>query len=143
MTLPTEILSLLKSENFCFLATSYQDHPHVSLMNFTYLEDEGLIIISSRRDTTKVSHIRKNPDVAVLLYNLGTEGKMPVSCTIYGTATEVSSDRSHLYREKHYKKHAHMGKFIVGENISVITIRINSTSLSDVEDRVRSWSIKT
>jgi hypothetical protein len=33
-----------------------------------------------------------------------------------------------------------MGAFILGENISVITVRINHASLSDVKDSVRNWS---
>ena len=140
MNMPVEVEKLLKTENFCFLATSYQDYPHVCLMNFTYLADEELIILSSRKDTTKVNHIKSNPDVALLLYNLGGSGEMPISCTLNGTATLVSPDSNPHYRKYHYKKHLHMGTFIMGENISVITVRIKHAALSDVEDKVRTWT---
>ncbi len=140
MKMPVEIEKLLKTENFCFLATSYQDYPHVCLMNFTYLEDEELIILSSREDTTKVIHIKNNPVVALLLYNLGGSGEMPISCTLNCTAALVSPESDTHYREYHYKKHPNMGTFIMGKNISVITVRIKHAALSDVEDKVRTWS---
>ncbi len=140
MNIPPEILNLLKTEKFCSLATCYQDHPHVSLMNFTYLEEEALIILSSREDTTKVNHIKKNPAVAVLFFNLGNNGDLPLSCTLYGTAAVIDPDKDRFYRESHYKKNNDMGKFILEENISVITVSINQAVLSDVEDSVRTWS---
>jgi general stress protein 26 len=140
MNMPEEIEKLLKTENFCILATSYQDHPHVSLMNFTYLEEENLILLSSREDTTKVRNIKNNPEVALLLYNLGGNGEGPVSCTIHGTSTVAGSYSEGQYRAHHYKKHLHMGTFIEGENISMITIEIKHAALSDVEDKVRTWN---
>lgn len=140
MNVPVEIEKFLMSEHFCMLATSYQDHPHVSLMNFTYLEEENRIILSSREDTTKVKNIMKNPEVALLLYSLGGNGDKPVSCTIHGTATLVDPDRDQYYRSHHYKKHIQMGAFIEGENISIITVEIKHAALTDVEDKVRTWN---
>ncbi len=140
MNMPVEIERLLKTENFCFLATSYQDCPHVCLMNFTYLADEELIILSSREDTTKVNHIKKNPDVSLLLYSLGGSGEMHIICTPDGMATLVRPESETHYRDYHYKKHPHMGTFIMGKNISMVTVRIKHAVLSDVEDKVRTWT---
>lgn len=140
MNIPAEIVKLLQRENFCMLATSYQDHPHVSLMNFTYMDAEKLIVLSSREDTIKVKNIKNNPEVALLIYNLGVDGESPISCTIHGVATVVGSDNDSRYREPHYEKHRHMGAFIEGENISIITVSIKHATLSDVEDKVRTWN---
>ena len=140
MEIIDQLLKLLEREKFCFLATSYEDHPHVSLMNFTYLQEEKLIILSSRANTTKVKYIKKNPSVALLLYSLGGEGQPPVSCTLYGTAHVVSPDKDRLFRESHYGKHRDMGNFIEGENISVITVRIEHAALSDLDDSVHTWT---
>lgn len=140
MNIPAEIVKLLQRENFCILATSYQDHPHVSLMNFTYKDEEELIVLSSREDTIKVKNINNNPEVALLFYNLGDNKEAPISCTIHGTATVVGSDRDAHYRKLHYNKHRHMGAFIEGENISIITVSIKHAALSDVEDKVRTWN---
>lgn len=139
MNIPHEILNLLKTQKFCSLATCYQDEPHVSLMNFTYLAEEELIILSSREDTTKVRQIKKNPSVAILLFSLGGEGKLPLSCTLYGTATVISPDKDKFYRETHYRKNHDMGKFIMEKNICVMTVSIRKAVLSDVEDSLRTW----
>ena len=139
MNIPHEILNLLKTQKFCSLATCYQDEPHVSLMNFTYLAEEELIILSSREDTTKVRQIKKSPSVAILLFSLGGEGKLPLSCTLYGTASVISPDKEKFYRENHFRKNPDMGKFIMEENICVMTVSIRKAVLSDVEDSLRTW----
>lgn len=135
----SEITRLLETEKFCFLATSYQDDPHVCMMNFTYIAEEDVIILSSRNNTKKVQYIEKNPSVALLLYSLGNNGLPPISCTLFGTAVMISPEKDSIYRERHYKKHDDMGKFILGENISVILIRIKSAAVSDDEDNVHNW----
>lgn len=140
MEIPAQLLQLLEREKFCFLATSYENHPHISLMNFTYLPEEKLIILSSRANTTKVKYMKKNPSVALLLYSLDTEGQPPVSCTLYGTAQVVNPEKDRLFKESHYGKHRDMGNFIHGENISVITVRIEHAALSDLDDRVYTWA---
>ena len=140
MKIPEEMVKLLRREKFCVLATSHQDHPHASLMNFTYLEEEKMIIMSSREDTAKVQNIKENPEVALLLYDLGEGGEAPVSCTIHGSATLAGPESYAHYRERHYQKHQQMGAFIQGENISMIAVSIKHAALSDVEDKVRTWN---
>ncbi len=135
-----KIVELLETEKLCFLATSYQDDPHVCLMNFTYLPGEEMIIMSSRADTTKMQHIAKNPAVAVLLYSPGGGEEMPVSCTLYGTAKILPAGKDSSYRKAHYEKHPLMGTFISGENIFIILVRIEHAALADIEDSVRTWS---
>ncbi len=135
-----EVLHLLKKEKLCSLATSYGDNPHVCLMNFTYLAEEDLIILSSRTDTTKVLHMQNNPAVSVLLYRLGEEGEESKSCTLYGKATILPAEKDRFYREAHHKHHPAMGTFITGENISIIAVRIEHAALSDQVDHVQTWS---
>ncbi len=135
-----EILKLLQTENFCFLATSYQDLPHLSLMNFTYLTEENLIILSSRADTTKVRYMKKNPETALLLCHLEGNEQPAVSCTLYGTATVLQADKDLYYREIHYKNNKDMGKFIRGDNISIIMFQIKHAAISNLDDRVYSWT---
>ena len=122
------------------MATSYQDLPHVSLMNFTYLKEENLVILSSREDTTKVRYMKKNREIALLLCHLEGSGYPPVSCTLYGTATVLHSDKELFYREIHYRKHKDMSKFITGDNVSIITVHLKHATLSDLEDRVYDWT---
>jgi len=138
MNVPPEVLKLLNEEKLCSLATSYQDQPHVSLMNFTYLPQERVVILSSRPDTTKVHHIKNNPEAALLLFSPGGEGGSPLSCTLYGTATLVEGKKESFYRKAHHQKNHDMSQFILEEN-SIITIDIKQVSLTDVKDRVRTW----
>jgi len=41
------------------MATSWEDKPYLSLMNFTYLEAENKIILSSRKNSKKYYNIQK------------------------------------------------------------------------------------
>ena len=86
-------------------------------MIFTYIAGDGLIILSSRFDTTKVKNINKNPEVALLLYSEGKKEEKPFSCTLYGTAKVLAQGEDNFYREAHYKRHSNMGNFISGKNI--------------------------
>lgn len=143
MEMPPEVLKLLEKEKFCSLATSYQDHPHVSLMNFSYLPQEGVIILSSRPDTTKIHHIKNNPAVSLLFFSPGGKEESPLSCTLYGTATLAEGEKEGFYRESHYQKNRDMGQFIMGEDIRIIIVDIKKAALTDVKDRVRTWSVSS
>ncbi len=142
MSIPEQLLKLLKNLKLCILATSYCDYPHLSLMNFTYVAEEGVIILSSRSNTTKVENIKRNPRVALLFKGLDEHDQLPLSCTIYGTANVVSKEEDLIYRNKHHKKNHDMSQFINGEHISVIKVNIESAALSDSNDKVKTWTNK-
>lgn len=141
--IPAEVLKLLRNERLCSLATTAEGAPHVCLMNFTYVEEEGLVILSSRPDTTKVRYLQKNPAVAMLFFNIGDEGTPSLSCTVYGTAAVLSPEKDRPYREMHYNKNREMGRFILGDHISIITVRLQHAALSDVEDSVQTWALES
>lgn len=139
MNLPLEIVSLLKKERVCFLATSLHDQPHLSLMNFTFLPEEGLIILSSRRNTKKVTNILNNPQVALLVYQTGDE-QPPISATIFGRGKVESGESEGAYRAIHADRNKNMSQFIIGPNIVIITLRIEKVMVSDLQDEVSEWS---
>ncbi|VVT49476.1 uncharacterized protein SAPINGB_P002288 [Magnusiomyces paraingens] len=77
--LPSEILHLLRSSKFLHLATSYNDIPNVSLMNYTFIEDdedpnipEPCIIVSTAQSTQTYKNIAQNPNVAILIHDWTT-----------------------------------------------------------------------
>ena len=142
MGIPKEVINLLKTEKFCFLATSHRDQPHVCLMNFTFMEDDGLIILSSREKTTKVDHIRRNPSVSLLLYNLGKSKDASLSVTLNGKATIVNNADETRYREMHYRKNSDMSSFIKGDNILIIAVNIDHGLIADSRDSVFEWSVE-
>lgn len=141
MSLPTEILSLLSKQSLCFLATSTNNQPHLSLMNFTYSDKDKLIIMSTRKNTQKHANVVKNPSVAILVHNTHdlAPGEKPVSCTIYGRAMVEIGDKEELYRIMHYERHKGMRQFIHGDDIAIISVSLNSATIADNQDNVTNW----
>ena len=140
MTIPETMLTLLEKEKLCFLSTSYQDRPHVSLMNFTYRHEKELIILTSRSDTTKMSYMRQNPYVALLFTRLSGEDHPPASCTVYGKAQIEDLNKDSVYRQAHLRRHPDMGAFINGEGIAVVTVKIQHASIATIQDQTTRWS---
>lgn len=81
--LPDSVIKLLKSTRFLHLATSLNDVPHVSLMNYTYYNkgEESFIIFTTPKDTTKYRNILANPNVSLLVHDWisakSTESEQP------------------------------------------------------------------
>jgi len=140
MEMPQKIIELLESEKRCVLATSHRNKPHLSLMLFTRPAGSKLVILSSRDETTKVKNIKNNPEVAILLYKAEAGGGAPVSCTLHGTAEILDRAEDHRFREAHYSKHELLGNFILGENISIIAVKIKHAVMADIKDGVKTWS---
>lgn len=69
--LPEAAYKLIQSTRYLHLATSYNDVPHVSLMNFTYYrnDDNDYIIISTPKNTTKYENMVKNNKVSILIHD--------------------------------------------------------------------------
>ncbi|KAK9476565.1 hypothetical protein V1514DRAFT_336572 [Lipomyces japonicus] len=75
--LPNDVISCLKSARFLQLGTSYDDYPHVSLMNYTYIakgdaepyESEAIIVMTSDKRTRKFFNITSNPRVSILVHD--------------------------------------------------------------------------
>lgn len=67
--LPGNVTSLLKSTRFVHLATSFGDIPHVTLMNYTYYQDEQVIIVTTPKDSTKYTNMVSNPNVSLLVHD--------------------------------------------------------------------------
>ena len=140
MIIPETLLTLLEKEKLCFLSTSYQDQPHVSLMNFTFLKEEALIVLTSRADTTKVTYMKQNPAVALLFTHFSGGERPPVSCTVYGAAQVMDTHRSHVYRQAHLRRHPGMDTFILGDQIAVVAVQIKHVSTATIQDQVSNWS---
>ena len=140
MTIPEKLLTLLEKEKLCFLSTSHQDRPHVSLMNFTYLHEKELIILTSRDDTTKMAYMQHNPYVALLFTHLSSDNRPPVSCTVYGKAHVEDPRQDKVFRQAHLRRHPGMEAFITGEHIAVITVQIEHATIATIQDQVSNWS---
>ncbi|CDK29137.1 unnamed protein product [Kuraishia capsulata CBS 1993] len=74
---PESVLSLLKKARFVHLATCKDGFPHVSLMNYTYINAHDafgasphpIIALSTHTGTQKYENIYSNPHVSLLVHD--------------------------------------------------------------------------
>jgi uncharacterized pyridoxamine 5'-phosphate oxidase family protein len=52
-----------RGSRLCFLATESNGEPHLSLMNFTYVQKGESLILCTKKNTKKYGHIMKNHKV--------------------------------------------------------------------------------
>eukprot|EP00620_Florenciella_sp_RCC1587_P023686 CAMPEP_0182559664 /NCGR_PEP_ID=MMETSP1324-20130603/2698_1 /TAXON_ID=236786 /ORGANISM="Florenciella sp., Strain RCC1587" /LENGTH=243 /DNA_ID=CAMNT_0024771945 /DNA_START=66 /DNA_END=798 /DNA_ORIENTATION=- len=135
---PAPVVKLLDSASLCYLSTTHGGAPHLSLMHFTYVQHEELIVFTTRRNTLKHRNLVKSPDVAILIHDfpgLTSEGQVldgeggektysrTYAVTLYGRAyvLEEGSDSERL-REKHLARQPESAVFIKGDDIAVVTV---------------------
>ena len=131
MEITKEVKDLLINEKLCIMATCWEDKPYLSLMNFTYLEDENQVILSTRRNSKKYGNIQKNKNISLLVFS-SIDG---VSVTLLGTALTLEAQEEALYRDLHMQKN-NMPQFIMGENIGLIVFDIENIVISNSQDEV-------
>lgn len=91
-----EVLSLLKHCSLCYLATSFDNAPELSLMFFKWEPGSFSLVFSTPKDR-KYENMVQNGNVAVLLHNYeGTAatssllgGLRPLAVTLYGEVNQV------------------------------------------------------
>ncbi|CAB1106433.1 unnamed protein product [Ectocarpus sp. CCAP 1310/34] len=150
--LPDDVVRLLQASRLCFLSTFSDDHPHLSLMNFTYHHADEVIILSTRRDTKKYQLVRTGRNVALLVHEFPDAGGSSgggggggscskVTITLNGTATIQEGEQAEQYRDLHVRKNPDSKTFIVGPNIAIITVRVRSARICNVRDEVTVWNV--
>ncbi len=132
MNIPNDIKQLLKEERLCVMATCVESNPYSSLMNFTYVEGENKVILSTRKNSKKYSNILKNRNISLLFFSTSSE----VSATFLGTARPIEGNEEDHYREMHMNK-TKMPQFILGDNIGVIVFSIEQIVVSNSQDQVK------
>jgi len=132
MNIPKYTKDLLENQKLCTMATCWEDQPYLSLMNFTYVEAENKVILSSRRDSKKYFNIEKNKYISLLLFSDADK----LSITFLGTAMTMAAEEEMHYREMHMKKN-NMPQFILGKDIGLIIFSIEKIIVSDNQDQVK------
>jgi len=134
MKIPKDVKDLLKNEKLCAMATSWEDKPYLSLMNFTYVEEENKVVLSSRKNSRKYYNIQKNKNISLLLFSSSEK----LSVTFLGTAItmDMENKKENYYREMHMKK-SNMPQFILGDNIGIIVFNIEEIIISNDQDEVK------
>lgn len=158
---PPEVVALLRSCALCYLSTVADGSPHLSLMNFTYCQQEEKIIMSTRRDTLKFTALLSLPRVALLMHdfpdqhsNRTSEEKEGVqegassssygktfSITLYGGVTEETGADAERLRALHLERHGpSMQQFICGENVAIISVAVEKARICNDSDQVTEWN---
>ena len=132
MYISKDVKDLLINEKLCMMATCWEDMPYISLMNFTYLEPENKVILSTRINSKKYDNIQKNKHVSLLVYS-SDDG---VSATLLGTALKIEAAEEAHYKALHLQKND-MPQFILGENIGLIVFEIEKIVVSNSKDEVK------
>jgi len=131
MSISNEVKALLENEKLCMMATSWEDKPYLSLMNFTYIEEENTIVLSTRRNSKKYFNIQKNKYMSLLVYS-SSQG---LSATLLGRVLTLEVDEEEYYRALHMKKN-NMPQFILGDHIGLIVFSIEDIVVSNSQDQV-------
>ncbi len=170
--LPPTVVALLHSTRVCHLSTTSSDGlPHLSLMRFTYRQEEEVIIMTTRTDTKKYELLCSSPKVAVLVHDFpssrkeeeeegggegGGEGGSTVrgvregageghtyAITLNGVAHMQKGKEAERFRALHLENNIAYSQFIEGEKIAVFTVHVTSARICNVEDRVTYWDKHT
>ena len=161
---PKPIVELLQSASLCHMGVQLDDGTtHLCLMSFTYVPDEQIIIMSTRRNTTKYRAIEKIDQVTLLIHNFATDIKQNQeamtssgdheivnneysnthSITLYGNVNILSGGDAEEMRTKHLERHGdHYSQFIVGQNIAVLSVEVDSAKICNIKDEVTTWDSK-
>lgn len=153
---PSVLVKLLQSSSLCFLSTTTTDgngSPHLSLMNFTYLKknNDELIILTTRANTQKFQHITESQNVGLLLHDFPhlkdsknfQAGEGTASITLKGVANIETGAEEEEYRNIHLTRNPEYKQFIVGRDIRVVTVRVESARICNFQDEVLHWDVST
>lgn len=132
--LPDYLQEILKSNQVCCLGTLNGEEPYLSLMFFSWVENDGILIMSSRVNSTKVGNIKSNPRTAVLI---STDDKNQ-AITLSGTAKLEEGERSEKYRSIHQQNYPMKAPFI-SDQTAIISFKPLQAVISDREDHVTYW----
>ena len=147
---PKPMDDLLQAACLCQMAVLLDDGtPHLCLMNFTYVPEEEVIILTTRRNTTKYQAIEKLDLVTLLIHDFpidkATRSEDSIfakthSITLYGNVTILSGDDAEQMRQKHLQRHGEdQAQFIIGKDIAVLQVEITSAKLCNIKDEVTIW----
>jgi hypothetical protein len=150
--LPGPVVEMLNASRLCHMATSDGTEPHLSLMNFSYYQQEEVIILATRRDTKKYIQLSECPIVAILIHDfphlVSTNGDekhgKTFSITLNGHVSICiqGSDEENKFRQIHISKNPDYQQFIVGDHIAIIIVKVEKARVVDNSDNVQHWNNK-
>jgi nitroimidazol reductase NimA-like FMN-containing flavoprotein (pyridoxamine 5'-phosphate oxidase superfamily) len=137
--LPEKIKEALRQNQVCCLGTLNGEEPYLSLMLFTFIEDEEILIMSSQTDSTKIRNMKSNPKTAVLIQT-DSNSANSVGITLSGTVRIENGERAVNLLNIHRKAHSLNSDFISGNHITVFSFQPRTAIMANQQDQVTYWS---
>lgn len=145
---PPIIRGMLSSARLAYLSTVDGNSSHLSLMRFTFLndsEDGEVVIMTTQRKTRKFDILQKQNGVALLIHDFSQQGDGSdgmYSITLNGQCEILPrGKKAENYRLAHLKNNPDYPQFIVGEDIAVMCIFVDSARICNIHDQVTKWSV--
>ena len=153
---PQTLRDMLSKCRLAYLSTvqTTARSSHLSLMRFTYLhdpQDGEVIIMSTNRNTKKFEMLRQQNGVALLVHDFdkaqsdgsddNTSNESTRSITLNGNCRILSGVDEERYRQAHLAHNPDYPQFIVGKDIAVLCINVESARICDLNDKVVHWNV--
>lgn len=145
--LPPIVRRVLSRCRLAYLSTVDADasSSHLSLMRFTYLPEEEVIVMSTNRKTKKFDMLSKQRGVALLVHDFCEGGKSgEYTITLNGICSIVNEDiTAERYRAAHIKNNPDYPQFIIGEDIAMLCVDVGSARICNINDQVIKWNVES
>ena len=146
---PTIVKEMLSKCRLAYLSTVDMDvaSSHLSLMRFTYLndqEDGEIVVLSTNKKTKKFDMLQKQNGVALLVHDFGqqTNEAGMYSITLNGNCRIVTDPvKAEQYRKAHLAHNPDYPQFIVGDDIAILAVDVTTARICDINDQVTKWDI--
>jgi hypothetical protein len=144
---PAIVEELLSKCRLAYLSTidMEESSSHLSLMSFTFLPEEQVIVLSTNRKTKKYLMLQQQHGVSLLVHDFGTAVDGGVAeqyaITLNGTCQIEEGETAELYRAAHLKHNPNYPQFIVGEDIAILAVYITTARICNILDQVVHWNV--
>ena len=143
---PPVVKDVLKRCKLTYLATvdAENDTSHLSLMRFTYLEEDGVIVMSTHMNTKKFNMLQNQNGVALLVHDFhqfddkSTGASITLNGRCYIVEPGPDADR---FRQAHLRANPRYPQFIIGPEIAMLAVEVQKARIADIHDRVTKWSV--
>lgn len=143
---PQVLVDMLNSSHLAYLSTvDIEDaSSHLSLMRYTYLQEEQLLVLSTNRKTKKYQMLTQQRGVSLLVHDFDNtmDSSGAYSITLNGTCRIVRDEEAvERYRAAHLKHNPEYPQFIVGPDIAILCIDVTSARICNINDQVIKWNV--
>ncbi|MEQ8237340.1 MAG: pyridoxamine 5'-phosphate oxidase family protein [Syntrophomonadaceae bacterium] len=138
--LPDKAREILHENRQCCLGTLDGEAPYLSLMLYSFIPEEEVIVMSSFRNSSKVKQILKNPRAAILVHE-AEELENPVSLTLLGNIAVLAGQPAEYYRDLHSHSHPQQAQFIEGTEIAILLFTPSGGILADRQGGVDRFGV--